>query len=357
MGNKKKNKNKKVNHPADPAVVQAAEAVETAPEPEANDIYETDKISEALAALAEETTEEAKVEIIETPEVIEAAAEADNAEDTKILTEDMKEALADEEETGIVDAKIRAGINEAAEDFRMEQELVNTGNDIAKAVGQQKYKTDWNSNQTAYNSNYMEDIRTMENKNREEQEVKTVYVQEKQKTGWWKIVMLILTIIIAFSFSVTAVLGVIGIVQLSRIEENQVAAQAYAGGGYDLYEYGCEDGSCYDNDYGYGNYGGNSGYGSYYGYNGSTGSGYGNDEDIYEYYYGYDDDDLSNYFSEGQPSGNNGSDTISDSDLNEIFEWFADIFGESDGSNTNGGNTNGGNTNGGNTNGQYNYGF
>lgn len=261
-------------------------------------------------------------------EVTEEVVEAEVSEDTQILTEEMKAALEENEAEEITDAKIQAGINEAAEAFKVEQEINNTGDEIAEkiepnvipvqaapqvAAGERREVPQGNKGFSE------KENRKMENNIREEAEIKTVYVKEKQRTGWWKIVMLVLTILITLTFMATALCTGIGAWQLHKIEQNQ-EAQIAAPPQTDPY---------YGNGGGYGNsqYG-NGGY--YDDYDFDDGYGYGAEkeddlslQDILDLY----GDDLDEILGGGS-GGTNGNSSESGS----FSDWLSDLFGTDDSS-------------------------
>lgn len=280
--------------------------------------------------------EEAAVEVTE--EVVEAKAvetetkeaEAEVSEDTQILTDEMKAALEENEAEEIADAKIQAGINEAAEAFKVEQEINNTGDEIAEkiepnvipvqaapqvAAGERR-EVPQNNQRSSEKEN-----KKMANNIREEAEIKTVYVKEKQRTGWWKIVMLILTILITITFMATALFAGLGAWQLHKIEQNQAEAQIAVPQQPEPY---------------YGNGGGNSQYGQggyYDDYDYYDGYGYGADndddlslQDILDLY-GDDIEDILN-----NAGSNNGGGNGNSSGSGSFSDWFSDLFGTDDSS-------------------------
>lgn len=306
------------------AVVEEVVETEVAEAVEETTDVETEAASEAEAVeteteAAEDTTEEPEAETVEEAaeeetepedtaaeepeaEPVEAVADEPDPEETQIITNEMKEALEETEAEEIADAKIQAGINEAAEEFKVEQELART----------------------------MEGNKKMEEKNREEATVKTVYIKEKQKTGWWKVVMLILTILITLTFAATALFAGLGCWQLYRIAEKQETMEVPAQTVPDPYYYGGgsqngNNGGYYDDSYG------NSGQNDY-------------DIDNILDQYGIDEDfdwnDIEQYFNNGNNNGNNnggnnnGNNNGSNSQSNwrdDVSNWLTDLFGVDEG--------------------------
>lgn len=175
-----------------------------------------------------------------------------------------------------------------------------------------------------------------DNMEKETAEIKTVYVKEKQRTGWWKIVMLILTILIVLAFGATALFTGIGVWQLNRIAENkeqtQTQYQIPANDGYDYY-----GGGSYD------------GYGSYYGqnpnsnYNGNYGgSYYGEDDidldDIFDYFYSHDSSSngtgnenvADDFYSDYGYGDSYSADAEDDDSWGAFSDWLTELFGGSD---------------------------
>ena len=272
-----------------------------------------------------EAAEETKAEETAEEETAEAAEETkvQESEETQILTEEMKEVLDKEAEEEIVDAKIQAGLNEAAEEFKVEQEIANTGDKIAGKVEEKPVKN--NQKQTMEGKKKMEEIRE------EAAEVKTVYIKEKKKTGWWKIVILILTILITLTFGATALFTGLGTWQLYRIAEHQEKTEVQTPNVPDPYYYGGN---------GYGQSGNNSGYYDDY-YNGDYGYGHGNGKEDYDLddileQYGIDEDfdwnDIGQYFSDGGSNNGNGSgsNNSSGSWKDDVSDWFTSLFGSDD---------------------------
>ena len=152
-------------------------------------------------------------------------------------------------------------------------------------------------------------------------EVKTVYIKEKKRTGWWKIVMLILTILITLTFGATALFTGLGTWQLYRIAEHQEKVETPAQNVPDPYYYGGQGGnnSGYYDDY----------YNSDYGYGSSKED---NDlNDILEQY-GIDENDwneIGQYFNDGGSSSGSSSDSGWQDDLSD---WFTSLFGSDEGS-------------------------
>ena len=266
--------------------------------------------AEAAEAVTVTETEEPETEPVE-PEVEAKEPETETAEpkaedadpaETQIITEEVKAALEETAEEEIADAKIQAGINEAAEEFKVEQELART----------------------------MEGNKKMDEKIREEaQEVKTVYIKEKKRTGWWKIVMLILTILITLTFGATALFAGLGTWQLYRIAENQEKIEIPAQNVPNPYYYG----------------GGQSGNGGYYDDSyGSNGQEDYSFDDILDQY-GIDEDfdwnDIEQYFGNGGNNGgnnngsNNGGNSGNSSDSSwrdDVSDWFTSLFGNEESS-------------------------
>lgn len=174
---------------------------------------------------------------------------------TRVLTDELKEALSEQEEEAIIDAKISQGINEAADEFRNEQEQDRAGESIAEEVQQNHYYTNPDNTVGGYG--------TMENNyGKEEAEVKTVYVEKKQKTGWWKIVMLVLACVATVCLFLSTIFSAIRTIQLGAIAGNQMITYDYSTYGDDSWY---EDG--YMDDYSYGTDGrkeGAQGDGDYY---------------------------------------------------------------------------------------------
>ena len=310
------------------------EAVGT--EAESSEPEQTEEPTPEIEAVKAEEAEPEKTEPEEAEEAEPEKTEPEEPEvtgETVVLTEKMKEALAEQEEEEVVDAKIRSGLNEAAEEFKVAQEIDNTGEDIASEI---KQDIPVYGNQPTYRYQKKEDARTMnENMERETAEVKTVYIKEKQKTGWWKIVMLVLTIIIAVTFAATALFAGIGVWQLNRIAENKEQTQIQLPGddGYDYYWGDSEDG--------YGNYYGN---GQSNPYSGShNGNSYGSEDDInlddiFEYFYGQDSstggngNTVEDFYSD---YGDSHDVSVDDEDGWGAFsDWLSELFGGSDSTTT-----------------------
>ena len=287
------------------AVVEEAVEAEAAKAVEETTDVETEAAAEAEAETEEPETEPVEPEVeAKEPEAETAETKAEDAdpEETQIITDEMKEALEETETEEIADAKIQAGINEAAEEFKVEQELVRT----------------------------MEGNKKMDEKIREEaQEVKTVYIKEKKRTGWWKIVMLILTILITLTFGATALFAGLGTWQLYRIAENQEKIEIPAQNVPNPYYYG----------------GGQSGNGGYYDDSyGSNGQEDYSFDDILDQY-GIDEDfdwnDIEQYFGNGGNNGgnnngsNNGGNSGNSSDSSwrdDVSDWFTSLFGNEESS-------------------------
>lgn len=292
MGNQNEDK-EKINEVTE----EVTEAVEETAAEAVTDTEEAEKETETAAAEAENETEAveetAAAEETTEPEVTEEPA----PDETQIITDEMKKALDKEEEEEITSAKIQAGLNEAAEEFKVEQELAKS----------------------------MEERKTMKNEEIREEaaEVKTVYIKEKKRTGWWKIVMLILTILITLTFGATALFTGLGTWQLYRIAEHQEKVETPAQNVPDPYYYGGQGGnnSGYYDDY----------YNSDYGYGSSKED---NDlNDILEQY-GIDEDfdwnEIGQYFNDG---GSNSGNSSSDSSWqNDFSDWFTSLFGSDEGS-------------------------
>ncbi len=241
----------------------------------------------------------------------------------EVTTEEIKEALDKNADEEIVDAKIQAGLNEAAEEFKMEQEIENTGDEIAgkiDPVASQPEVATIKDTVLQYNQPVYKENKRMENNIREEAEIKTVYVKEKQRTGWWKVVMLILTILITITFAATALFAGIGAWQLNRIAENQEKTQIQMPGYVDPYYNGNNGGYSQGGNGGY-QYG-NGGYNDGYSY-GSE-----NDEDL-------DWNDIFDYFNSSDNTDGTESETVnggntasSDADWQDEFSgWLSDLFG------------------------------
>lgn len=291
MGNQNEDK-EKTNEAALPEPEVTEEVTE-----EKEDMETVVKEDEAEEVMKEETAEAEEIEKNETAEKEPEAAEEPAPDETQIITDEMKKALDKEEEEEITSAKIQAGLNEAAEEFKAEQELSRT----------------------------MEEGKTMKNTEIREEaaEVKTVYIKEKKRTGWWKIVMLILTILITLTFGATALFTGLGTWQLYRIAEHQEKVETPAQNVPDPYYYGGQGGnnSGYYDDY----------YNSDYGYGSSKED---NDlNDILEQY-GIDEDfdwnEIGQYFNDG---GNNSGNSSSDSSWqNDFSDWFTSLFGSGENS-------------------------
>lgn len=308
MGNQNEDK-EKTNEAALPEPEVTEEVTE-----EKEDMETVVKEDEAEEVTKEETAEAEETEQSETAEKEpEAAEEAETAEkkpeaaeepapdETQIITDEMKKALDKEEEEEITSAKIQAGLNEAAEEFKAEQELSRT----------------------------MEEGKTMKNTEIKEEaaEVKTVYIKEKKRTGWWKIVMLILTILITLTFGATALFTGLGTWQLYRIAEHQEKVETPAQTVPDPYYYGGQ---------GSGQYGNNSDYYDDY-YNSDYGYGNGKEDydinDILEQYgidEDFDWDEIGQYFNDG--GSNSGSGSSGSSWKDDVSDLFTSIFGSDDGS-------------------------
>ena len=319
------------------AVVEEVVETEVAEAVEETTDVETEAASEAEAAeeAAEEETEpeDTAAEEPETETAEPKAEDADPAE-TQIITEEVKAALEETAEEEIADAKIQAGINEAAEEFKVEQELANTGDEIAGKIEEKPYRqaaAAAAAEPVRNNRNYtMEGNKKMDEKIREEaQEVKTVYIKEKKRTGWWKIVMLILTILITLTFGATALFAGLGTWQLYRIAENQEKIEIPAQNVPNPYYYG----------------GGQSGNGGYYDDSyGSNGQEDYSFDDILDQY-GIDEDfdwnDIEQYFGNGGNNGgnnngsNNGGNSGNSSDSSwrdDVSDWFTSLFGNEESS-------------------------
>lgn len=242
-----------------------AEEAETAALPAEEDETESmdDKLTEEISGIQEKGLEE--------DDVTESFEE--DLEDTKLMTEEVRAALKTEEEEELRDAKIRQSVNEAADEFREDQEVVLAGSVVAEEFTKsQRERKPYQQNAKEHDSNM--EGRTMEEYNRDAEynrgteynrgaeynrgteynrgaeynrdaeysrgtgnnrgaekgrneeygkretaEVKTVYLKEKEKTGWWKIVMLVLTCIITISFCATALFAGLGAFQLSKIAD------------------------------------------------------------------------------------------------------------------------------------------
>ena len=256
------------------------------------------EVTEEVKEAAEETAAEAETETEETPEP--DVTEEPAPEETQVITDEMREALDKEAEEEITSAKIQAGLNEAAEEFKVEQELAKN----------------------------MEERKTMKNEEIREEaaEVKTVYIKEKKRTGWWKIVMLILTILITLTFGATALFTGLGTWQLYRIAEHQEKAETQAPTAPDPYYYGGQGSGQYGH---YGDY-----YDDYY----SGDYGYGNNKEDFDLddilgQYGIDENDwneIGQYFNDGGSSSGSGS---SDSGWqDDLSDWFTSLFGSDEGS-------------------------
>lgn len=296
MGNQNEEK-EKINEVTE----EVTEAVEETAAEAVTDMEEAEKETEAAEDKAEKETEtvEEKAEAEETPEP--EAAEAPAPDETQIITDEMKKALDKEEEEEITSAKIQAGLNEAAEEFKVEQELAKS----------------------------MEERKTMKNEEIREEaaEVKTVYIKEKKRTGWWKIVMLILTILITLTFGATALFTGLGTWQLYRIAEHQEKAETQTQMTPDPYYYGGQGSGQYGN---YGDY-----YDDYY----SGDYGYGNNKEDYDLddilgQYGIDEDfdwnEIGQYFNDG--GSNSGSGSSDSSWQNDFSDWFTSLFGSDENS-------------------------
>lgn len=171
-----------------------------------------------------------------------------------------------------------------------------------------------------------------ENNRTDAAEIKTVYVKEKQRTGWWKIVMMILTILIALSFGLTALFSGISAWQLSRIANYQEASYYQSPGqyGYDPYDY-------YD-DFG--------GYESEI----PSDSGIADDGTADEYLDDIDLGDLFEYFGISGNNGSYGTETPADgsqengtnrrnentetNEADSLEDWFNNLFGTGDAGST-----------------------
>ena len=291
MGNQNEDK-EKINEAALPEPEVTEEVTE-----EKEDMETVVKEDEAEEVMKEETAEAEEIEKNETAEKEPEAAEEPAPDETQIITDEMKKALDKEEEEEITSAKIQAGLNEAAEEFKAEQELSRT----------------------------MEEGKTMKNTEIREEaaEVKTVYIKEKKRTGWWKIVMLILTILITLTFGATALFTGLGTWQLYRIAEHQEKVETPAQNVPDPYYYGGQGGN-------------NSGYYDDY-YNSDYGCGSSKEDndlnDILEQY-GIDEDfdwnEIGQYFNDG---GNNSGNSSSDSSWqNDFSDWFTSLFGSGENS-------------------------
>lgn len=220
---------------------------------------------------AEETLVDSYVtESFEEKEAETPGEETENLEETKVLTEELHEALKQQEEEEIIDAKIRQGIQEAADEFRKEQAQAAESQAAAGAYGAQPAGTNTgaygnyaaagqaaagaygaqpagtNAGAYAYNAyaynpqaageqayagGYQEyDQRTggervMEEKGRNE-EGTINYEEKKQKTGWWKIVMLVLASIITVCIFLITLFSGLNLVQ-NRLMGSQRSAQVY----------------------------------------------------------------------------------------------------------------------------------
>lgn len=246
---------------------------------------------------AEETLVDSYVtESFEEKEAETPAEEAENVEETKVLTEELHEALKQQEEEEIIDAKIRQGIQEAADEFRKEQAQAAESQAAAGAYGAQPTGTNagayanyaaagqaaagayggqpagtnpgaygnyaaadqagagaygaqpagTNAGAYAYNAyaynpqaageqayagGYQEydqregGDRVMEEKGRNE-EGTINYEEKKQKTGWWKIVMLVLASIITVCIFLITLFSGLNLVQ-NRLMGSQRSAQVY----------------------------------------------------------------------------------------------------------------------------------
>ena len=172
----------------------------------------------------------------------------------------------------------------------------------------------------------MEENKKMEDQYKEEAEVKTVYIKEKKRTGWWKIVMLVLAILIAIIFAVNAVLTGFGAWQLKRIADQQENFPMQAQeeilpdnneGSSGLSDINLEDILQF---FGYGNQNGSSNGGNYT---------------------VPDQNDDSSYFN--IPDQNGGSDIFGEYGLNgedgnnsggSFMDWLEGLFGTGDGNGT-----------------------
>ncbi len=173
----------------------------------------------------------------------------------------------------------------------------------------------------------MEENRIMEENIREEAAVKTVYIKEKKRTGWWKIVMLILTILITLTFAATALFAGLGSWQLYRIAENQeqMKGQQIPGG---YIPFG--NGSYNDDDY-YQDSVPETGNDSGYQADGETGIDNIDLDDILEFF-GYNGENGSgNTGNSGENIQNPGSsENNTGKDWKEsISGWMNDLFGGS----------------------------
>lgn len=280
--------------------------------------------------------------------------------ETQILTEQLRGVLEEQKEEEIVDAKIRQGIHEAAEEFKNEaakefrngQEQVRAENKAAEGFRQvppqpqpqpqpqpnasQQYQNPYPyQNQYQYQNPYgyqntAGGNNTMETKERRE-EAQAGAGSARERTGWWKIVMLVLTCVITLCFVLTTLFTGLGAGQLKRIaDQGDQFSYEYPGmfeeDPFGNYGYGYD----FDDDYDYGY--------------GDEAEGFGSDitlKDILDFF-GISEDSIDGYGDfinepDGNSKGNNngnganqGGGSTPDSGQyrqNSISDWFGELFG------------------------------